>query len=358
MVIGFYVSWDPASRDSLQRNGPQLTHVAPEWLRLSADGAGFVDTRTRDDRSLAEPLMREQKLAILPLLNNYLPGSGWSSAAVHGLVSDAQTRETFAARLRDYLTEARWQGVVLDLESVAEEDRGGLVELVRALAGAFKPAGLVLGQAVQQASRGFDLKQLAAHADFLVPMVYDEHWAGDARGAGSIAGIPWTREQLQRVFAQVAPEKVVVGLGNYAYDWAEGEPQAQSIRHADAVERARQALAESGGSDGAITLDPLALNATYRYTAADGTRHTVWLLDAVSAYNQWTLAWPYRPRGAALWRLGAEDPAVWEVIGRAAIGQSAGNGATVARLREAAGVRRTLEMDSDSGLIVSGRYEL
>lgn len=109
LVLGFYVSWDPASRDSLARSVGQLTHVAPEWLRLDLSEAGFVDMRTAADRSTVEPLMRSSRLPILPLLNNFVPsGPGsrqrsWNGEIVGRRVSDPQARAALVAQLRDYL---------------------------------------------------------------------------------------------------------------------------------------------------------------------------------------------------------------------------------------------------------------
>ena len=44
--------------------------------------------------------------------------------------------------------------------------------------------------------------------------------------------------------------------------------------------------------------------------------HTVWLMDATTAYNQMRAAAPYHTLGAALWRLGTEDPSLWAFFGK------------------------------------------
>ncbi|MGH9883747.1 MAG: polysaccharide deacetylase family protein, partial [Pyrinomonadaceae bacterium] len=47
------------------------------------------------------------------------------------------------------------------------------------------------------------------------------------------------------------------------------------------------------------------------------SHHTVWFLDAVTAYNQMRAASGYKPAGYAIWRLGSEDPSIWSVLGDA-----------------------------------------
>src|SRR5262249_28568261 len=44
--------------------------------------------------------------------------------------------------------------------------------------------------------------------------------------------------------------------------------------------------------------------------------HEAWFLDAVTAFNQARVAASAGARGVGVWRLGAEDPAVWRVIRR------------------------------------------
>ena len=69
-------------------------------------------------------------------------------------------------------------------------------------------------------------------------------------------------------------------------------------------------------SKGNIRLDPVALNPTFDYADDDGRIHQVWLLDAVTAFNQLVVARSVQPRGYALWRLGGEDPSLWRVFGK------------------------------------------
>ena len=69
----------------------------------------------------------------------------------------------------------------------------------------------------------------------------------------------------------------------------------------------------------------MSLNPTFTYTEGDvdsdtgqaGLPHVVWMLDAVTAYNQLSVARPQQLRGAALWVLGQEDPSIWTFFNKA-----------------------------------------
>ena len=58
-------------------------------------------------------------------------------------------------------------------------------------------------------------------------------------------------------------------------------------------------------------------NPHFTYEEDDGTKHDVWFLDGVTAFNQIHAADPYQPAGYALWRLGTEDPTVLPLAGPA-----------------------------------------
>lgn len=325
VALGFYVSWDPASRDSLQRNAHQLTHLAPEWLRLGSDGESLVDIRVEHDRRLVEPLARANDLTILPLLNNY---HGSQAVTVERLLHDSEARDRFIGELRRYLVAQGWHGVTVSFVDIAVEDRDNLVSFADQLALALHQDDLSLAIVVPVRHKAYDLRRLARSADLLIPTLYSEHSPTDP--PGSLASVSWTRGLLAYIFEQVPSHKVVLGLANFAYSWpASGD--ATTLGYQAAIDLAAEVAAgERRGTP--ITTDEESLTPFFRYTDDYGRAHTVWMLDAVTAYNQWSLAAHYQPLGAALWRLGSEDPSVWSVIGREHLDTSARNAATIAAL--------------------------
>src|SRR6266851_3472905 len=48
-------------------------------------------------------------------------------------------------------------------------------------------------------------------------MNYDQHWLTSP--PGPIAAQDWFVENLRQVFDVVPPQKIIVGIANYAYDW-------------------------------------------------------------------------------------------------------------------------------------------
>lgn len=328
IVAGFYVNWEETSKASLHRNIDQLTHFIPEWLHLNRDGKTIADGRIPEDRTDVDPFVRAHNIPILPLINNWVPkapGSEeneWDKEAVHKLLSNPENRTAFITNLKELVLRERWQGVNIDLEEIPVEDRDNLTELMRELYASFQASKLLVTQDVQLDVDSFDIPGLAQYNDYILPMLYDQHSPNDENGTGSVAGIDWTRERLKELFKSVPPQKMVLALGNYAYDWQKGSNDAASLSYQAAVIQAKESRDPKDPAIGRIQIDPKTLNPTYRYFDDAGKEHTVWMMDATTTYNQWLVARPYAPRGYALWYLGSEDPSLWNMMGRSHIGGS------------------------------------
>ncbi len=387
IVAAFYVNWEETSRASLRRHIGEITHLFPEWLHLNKDGTRFLDARDNIDRTDIGPYVKAHHVPIIPVLNNYVPESpgsenaAWSANAVHGLVSNPAARAKFIHNLKVVLLNNGWQGINIDFEQVAAADRNYLTEFMKELHNAFRPRGLLVTQDIEMDSDALDLERLALWNDYLIPMMYDEHSPGDEAGPGSIAGVGWTKEQLQSLFAKVPPSKVIVGMGGYAYDWKKGVWQsAAQLSYQSAVIQAKENQDPGDPNEGRVQIDPVSLNPYYTYHDDNGAEHVVWMLDATTAFNQWMVARPYAPQGYALWVLGTEDPSLWSVLGRthisgdigADVDQGAldkltygrqsevdfeGEGELLEVLAEPNDGERTVKRDPRTGLITAETYQ-
>ncbi|HTH50308.1 MAG TPA: glycosyltransferase, partial [Pyrinomonadaceae bacterium] len=175
----------------------------------------------------------------------------------------------------------------------------------------FQPRGLILAQAVPFDNDEWNYKAYATVTDYLMLMAYDQHWSTGS--SGPVSGEDWYEGILKKRMAELSPAKTIVCFGNYGYNWTEGdkENEAETLSFQEALLAARESL----DSVSEIKYDPVSKNPYYTYTEDDGKDHTVWFLDAATAYNQLQAARPYGVAGFALWRLGSEDPSLWKVFG-------------------------------------------
>jgi len=298
VVFGYYVNWDPASIVSLRLNLQHLTHLVPEWLVLQ-NGKGDLDDQT--DPVVAR-IASDARLPVLAMVTNFR--DGWQAGDLRQVLSSAQARENLVDNIYSNLVEHKFAGVNIDLEELRGADRGRMVAFMRALSDRLKPAGMLVTQSVPAGDSAYDLRELAALCDFVVPMVYDEHYQSGS--PGPVASQEWFDGQLGQLAKLLPPEKTVIGMGGYGYDWMIGGRGSAEVGFGDVVSAAKS-------NHAAIVWDPDMENPVLRYTAG-GQQHEVWLLDAVTGLNQINAIEDAGFRGYGLWRLGAEDPGLWTVM--------------------------------------------
>lgn len=298
VVFGFYVNWDPAALVSLRFHLGHLTHLVPEWFTLT-NARG--DMNDESDPTVIQ-IARQGNLPIIALLTNFR--QGWRGGDVHRLLNDAAARANLIDNIHANLVEQKFAGINIDFEQVRPGDREALIRFMRELRSKLKPEGFLLTQSVPVGDRAYDLKRLAEVNDFLVPMVYDEHYQSGE--PGPVASEGWFEAQLEALGRTVPPAKTVIGIGNYGYDWIIGGRGSAEVSFDDVMSAAVSRNAK-------VEWDDDAMNPVLRYEAA-GQRHEVWFLDAVTGLNHVNDVSGAGFRGVGVWRLGAEDPGLWTVL--------------------------------------------
>ncbi|MCM3870428.1 MAG: glycosyltransferase [Pyrinomonadaceae bacterium] len=302
LALGFYVNWDDSSYESLKRNVAELDWLIPEWGRLQ-DGSDPL-VRDIDQRVIDLVAHERSQMPIVPLVQNFRDGR-WEPAVLERALASETSRARLIDALVRFISENKFAGVCLDFEEVPDTSQANLQLFVQSLHASFSPLGLVLAQAVPFDDSGWDLHAYAASTDYLLLMAYDQHWSTSA--AGPIAGQDWFERNLALRMGELEPAKTIICVGNYGYNWTPGG-QATELTFQEAVLAARD-------SEAAISFDHATRNPYFSYEEEDGSDHTVWFLDAVTVYNQIIAAGKFHPAGYALWRLGSEDPSLWEIFG-------------------------------------------
>lgn len=303
--LGFYAGWDPNSLDSLQLHADQLTHLSPHWLTLE-DGEGKLLAQP-DEQVLG--FAKEAGLAFVPRLDNLVMDT-WIPEAVEGiLIGPKDRRERFITRLIDQLVQIDANGVLIEWNEVDPSYRQEMTSLLKDIAAALHSRSLELWLSVPMGTelRLFDLEALAPTVDHFVAMLHDENSEKDP--AGPIASQPWFNGWIDTLLAYGSPEKWIIGLGSYGYDWKQGSNKAETLSFADAMARAGHAGVQDCDSE------LPEVNPRFSYTEGDQS-HTVWFLDALTFANQLRTARQKHVGGIAIFQLGMEDPGIWEALWR------------------------------------------
>jgi len=300
-VIGYSVG-NPASRASVTAHVQQLEVLAPTGWHVNSDGAL---TGSPDPPAVAAA--QAARVAIWPVVQN----DARDPEGISRLLNDAAAAKRLVAEVSDADSRGGFAGVHLDLEGVPAADRDRLSGLVHDLAGSLHARGLKLAVDViphrtdhlNRYSAAYDERALGRDADFVTLLAYDQHTADSL--PGPVGGVDWQGQVVTGTLAGLDPSHALLGLPLYARSWDAGT--SHSAGHEDAV---TQALAHDGA---AVDYDFTESVPLIRWQGADGPSFT-YFDDADSLARKMGLARGKGMAGIAIWRLGFEDPAFWDLI--------------------------------------------
>ncbi len=313
LTMGFYVNWDPTSMSSLQENIANLDVVITECLELiGADGTLEEPDHDRQQQAIEFIRSKGPDVRIMALVNNFnSKEKKWDADTLKKMLANPEARKYCIAQLSDYAREENFAGISLDFENVLDESQPALTQFTAELATSLHSAGLELSISLPANNDSFEYRRISETADYVILMAYDQHYAGS--NPGPIAGADWFEQMLRLRQTEIPASKTIVAIANYAYDW-EGTKEPVVKTFQEAVVTAKESSTEDSQIE--IRLDPASLNPTFRYEEDDASLHQVWMLDAVTAFNQMAVTRQFGARGVALWRLGSEDPSMWNFFGK------------------------------------------
>jgi cellulose synthase/poly-beta-1,6-N-acetylglucosamine synthase-like glycosyltransferase/peptidoglycan/xylan/chitin deacetylase (PgdA/CDA1 family)/spore germination protein YaaH len=316
IVAGFYVNWDDNSFASLRRNYDKLDWVIGEWAFI-APGADSLTLRL--DKKVVDLLNShpaETRPSLFIMLSNFVV-AGHDSAkghfdakAVRAFLGSPVARANAVRQLRETVGQYGLAGTTLDMESFDPVLEPQVLAFARELHDAMHGMGKLATQAIATSDGDAYVRTAALVNDKLFPMLYDEHYSsGDP---GPIASQRFYAKHAARFARLVSPSKLVLMIGAYGYDWNDAEAvanhQADLYGFQDVMRAAR------GPTQPRPHFDPVSLNPYLTWTSADSTDHVLWYLDGVTAYNEMRVGHALGVAGHAIWRLGSEDPTIWNVV--------------------------------------------
>jgi len=322
----FYVPWDAASFSSLRSYARQIDILYPDWLHvLSPDGRiQSIDEQTSkffdvvqgstvlpvDDRVMPFLKTEDPGMEVFPMVNNF-DGIDWRGD-IAGFLNNPEARERFRGEAGKFLSSGRFHGLMIDFEAFPRAGQPGYVALLNELSGDLHARGMKLYVAVPAHNEEFDYPAVAAPADGVVLMNYDEHFPGAA--SGPVASQDWFVQNLKFAGTVIPKEKLICAIANYGYDWVL-KPKNGTLppELRDASVSVQEAWLRARDSDEDVNFDDDAMNPHFSYLDEKSYRHDIWFLDAVTALNHMRSAQTLGIKTFALWRLGSEDRSLWRV---------------------------------------------
>ena len=337
----YYIPSDAASYSSLKEHVHQIDLLFPQWLHFDAPSLDLQGTTSDghefpifqggvihdpDENNKVKRVIQQARedTEIFPHLDNFNAHTQSWDSAMGDVIKDPAKRNQIRQELLRLLTAfPGYHGLSFDFENLNEDAHPAYLSMIQEMYSDLHARHLHLYVNVPASISSEDLKTISANADGVVLMNYDEHEVDSQ--PGPIASQDWFIGNLTRVLKSksVPIEKLICAVGNYGYDWEMSipdpkarDPKERKPRVVDTEEmpHVSDVWQRASDADADLDLDYNSLNPHFEYIDEDThTRHVVWFLDGVTLLNEMRAARGLGLQTFALWRLGSEDRAMWNV---------------------------------------------
>jgi spore germination protein len=307
VVAGYYVENyrdDPVGYQAFSQNLNVINTLIPFSFKVDQYG-----TISGSHNPKPVSLAHSSGATTLALVNN-IQGNNFNSNMVHRLLSNASARSKAINGILRVVLEKGYQGVNIDFENVPSKDRIYVTAFFRELATVFHAKNLLVTASLPAKTSNdftsmhggaFDYQALAPYLDQVMIMTYDEHYSGGS--PGPVASYPWVEKVIKYTLGYFPASKVIMGIAAYGYDWG-WSGKALNYKAIQNLIRGHKITPRWD------------FNARVPYFTYSswGVKHQVWYEDRYSTASKMQLVAKYGLRGVAVWRLGYEDPGIWDAI--------------------------------------------
>lgn len=276
---------------------PFLTFLSPFSYKLTPT----AELVPPDDGDL---IFRAQRSAVMPIMVvTNIFDEGFSTEALSGVLASEELQERLIGNILSELTGKNYYGVNMDIEYIAPDDRERYNAFLERLTECLHNEGFIVMSALAPKIsadqpgvlyEAHDYAEQGRIVDYVIIMTYE--WGYTYGPPLAVSPINEVRRVLDYAVTEIPPEKILMGMPNYGYDWTlpfmRGTP-AQSVSFTQAVDLALRYGVE-------IQFDEQAQTPYFYYTD-NGTQHVVWFDDPRSIDAKLQLIDDYRLAGASWW---------------------------------------------------------
>ena len=291
---------------------PYLTYLSIFSYQLNADGS----LEPVDDTRLIRASYIASTAPLLCITNTKTSG-GFSSENASSVLNNPTARANLINNILSTLESKSYFGVNVDLEYLFPEDRAAYNSFISELSEALQPGGYILmtalapKQSTGQAGLLYEAHDYAFHgqvADYVILMTYE--WGYLYGPPMATAPVNQVRKVLDYAVTQIPPEKILLGMPLYAYDWTLPYKKGTAAE----ILSPNSALNRAVTTGSTILFDLDSQTPYYNYLDTNGSSHVVWFEDPRSQKAQLELISEYGLGGVSYWNLQYLYRPAWEVL--------------------------------------------
>ena len=290
-------------------NRDVLTRALPYLTDLTLFSYGFTETGELipiNDQPLIN-LAYQYQAAPIMLISSITEDGNFSGEKASLLFNNLQLQNTVINNMIAVMNEKGYLGLDIDFEYVNPEDGDAFIEFVRNTTEKMHQNGyrvnVDLAPKTSSAQAGLlyeahKYAELGAIADTVLLMTYE--WGYTYGPPLAVAPLNNVRQVVTYAVSQIPPNKIMLGIPNYGYDWK--LPYERGVTRATGIvnEEAIRIAAENGAE---IQFDEIAQSPFFEYYARDRSKHIVWFEDVRSIRGKFNLITEFNLRGAGYWNV-------------------------------------------------------
>lgn len=289
--------------ETIRANKDVIAVVNPFWYSSRADGTIYAFDGLEDPAQVAE--WHEAGLTVIPSI----------ASSVFEMLTPAKTRAFHIRQIVELVETMGYNGIDIDYEGFPLSTRDDFSAFIEELAAELHTRGKLLTIAVHaktddagswEGASAQDWTRLAPVVDVFAIMTYD--YTGRNSPPGPISPTPWVIDVLAYAESVTDLSKVRMGLPFYGYSWKRSRPPATTISWESIqplIDSFKLEVQRDPGGDAYVELNARRL-----------PRQTLYFADSAAIeykLDQVLAAYP-ELGGIAIWGIGGEDPADWDVL--------------------------------------------
>lgn len=299
------------NRETLEYALPNLSEFTVFTYGFTKDGR-LVYPMAEDDAAVRASIAAGTSPVLL--LSTLGENGKFDNTLSSALFANREAEEKLTEELLSVMEEKGYEGLDIDFEYVASNERAAYADFVARLTNRMNGRGYSVTVALApKTSRdqpgllyeAHDYEALGRAANSVLLMTYE--WGYTYGPPQAVAPLDKVRRVVDYALSEVPREKILLGIPNYGYDWTlpyTPGTAARSLSPLDAVKLANETNSE-------ILFDEVSASPYFYYTDGEGKEHVVWFEDARSFDAKLDLLREKGLAGYAVWTVMKRAPALF-----------------------------------------------
>ena len=255
---------------------------------------------------------------------------GLESPDTTQVLTYSSRRESLINNLISAAIQYKLDGINVDFESLDPSIGDSYIQFIRELSLKCANNGIVLSvdnYPPTAYTAFYNRSEQAVFADYVILMGYDEHYAGSEE-AGSVSSIGFVNQGVADTLQSVPADQLILGMPFYTRVWSEtpvsddgaavstteDTSDSDTLYELDCYSAGMKEVQNLISTNGAVPVWSDTDGQYYVEYINGGVTYKIWVEDATSLEEKLKVMQSNQLAGGAFWKLGLEDPAVWDTI--------------------------------------------